>query len=71
MEPYDQVAPLYRKLESKGYSVVPSHPKNTKHTSEARIKSDPVDPWAIAELARLEVLARAIGLHHLAACLAH
>jgi len=56
MESSNQVASLYRKLESKGYSVVLSHPKKTRYIAEAKIKSDRVDSRAIAELARLDAL---------------
>jgi len=56
MESSNQVASLYRKLESKGYSVVVSHPKKTRYIAEAKIKSDRVDSRAIAELARLDAL---------------
>jgi transposase len=56
MESSNQVASLYRKLESEGYSVVLSHPKKTRYIAEAKIKSDRVDSRAIAELARLDAL---------------
>ena len=56
MESSNQVASLYRKLESKGYSVVLSHPKKTRYIAEAKIKSDRVDSEAIAELLRLDAL---------------
>jgi transposase len=56
MESSNQVAALYRRLESKGYSVVLSHPKKTRYIAEAKIKSDRVDSRAIAELARLDAL---------------
>jgi transposase len=56
MESSNQVASLYRKLESRGYSVVVSHPKKTRYIAEAKIKSDRVDSRAIAELARLDAL---------------
>lgn len=55
-ESSNQVASLYRKLESEGYSVVVSHPKKTGYVAEAKIKSDRVDSKAIAELARLDAL---------------
>jgi transposase len=56
MESSNQVASLYRILESKGYSVVLSHPKKTRYIAEAKIKSDRVDSKAIAELLRLDAL---------------
>jgi len=56
MESSNQVASLYRKLKSEGYSVVLSHPKKTRYIAEAKIKSDRVDSKAIAELARLDAL---------------
>jgi transposase len=56
MESSNQVASLYRRLESEGYSVVVSHPKKTRYIAEAKIKSDRVDSRAIAELARLDAL---------------
>jgi transposase len=56
MESSNQVAALYRRLESKGYNVVLSHPKKTRYIAEAKIKSDRVDSRAIAELARLDAL---------------
>jgi transposase len=56
MESSNQVAALYRRLESEGYSVVLSHPKKTRYIAEAKIKSDRVDSRAIAELARLDAL---------------
>ncbi|MCJ7760511.1 IS110 family transposase [Candidatus Bathyarchaeota archaeon] len=56
MESSNQVASLYRKLESEGYSVVLSHPKKTRYIAEAKIKSDRVDSEAIAELLRLDAL---------------
>jgi len=56
MESSNQIAPLYRKLASKGYSVVVSHPKETRYIAEAKIKSDRVDSKAIAELVRLDAL---------------
>jgi len=52
MESSNQVASLYRQLASKGYSVMISHPKKTRYIAEAKIKSDPVDSKAIAELTR-------------------
>jgi transposase len=56
MESSNQIAPLYRQLASKGYSVVVSHPKKTRYIAEAKIKSDRVDSKAIAELVRLDAL---------------
>jgi hypothetical protein len=55
MESSNQVASLYRRLQSRGFSVVLSHPK-TRYIAEAKIKSDRVDSRAIAELARLDAL---------------
>jgi transposase len=57
MESSNQIAPLFRQLTSKGYDVVVSHPKKTRYIAEAKIKSDRVDPEAIAELVRLRALA--------------
>jgi len=56
MESSNQIAPLYRKLASSGYSVVVSHPKKTRYIAEAKIKCDRVDSKAIAELVRLDAL---------------
>ena len=56
MESSNQVASLYRKLESKGYNVLVSHLKRTRYIAEAKIKIDRVDSRAIAELARLVAL---------------
>ncbi len=56
MESSNQIAPLYRKLASNGYSVVVSHPKKTRYIAEAKIKCDRVDSKAIAELVRLDAL---------------
>jgi transposase len=56
MESSNQVAALYRRLQSKGYNVMVSHPKKTRYIAEAKIKSDRVDSKAIAELARLDAL---------------
>jgi transposase len=56
MESSNQVAALYRRLESEGYSVLLSHPKKTRYIAEAKIKSDRVDSRAIAELAKLDAL---------------
>ena len=56
MESSNQVAALYRKLESKGYTVIVSHPKKTRYIAEAKIKSDRVDSKVIAELTRLDAL---------------
>jgi hypothetical protein len=56
MESSNQIAPLYRKLASKGFSVVVSHPKKTRYIAEAKIKCDRVDSKAIAELVRLDAL---------------
>jgi transposase len=56
MESSSQIAPLYRKLAGKGYSVVVSHPKKTRYIAEAKIKCDRVDSRAIAELVRLDAL---------------
>jgi len=56
MESSNQVAPLYRQLVGRGYSVLVSHPKKTRYIAEAKIKSDRVDSRAIAELARLDAL---------------
>ena len=41
-----------------GYRVEVSHPRKTRYIAEARIKSDKVDSKAIAELVRLEALAK-------------
>ncbi len=56
MESSNQVAALYRKLESEGYTVIVSHPKKTRYIAEAKIKSDRVDSKVIAELTRLDAL---------------
>jgi len=56
MESSNQVASLYRQLESKGYDVIVSHPRKTRYIAEAKIKSDRVDSKAIAELTRLDAL---------------
>jgi transposase len=56
MESSNQVAALYRTLESKGYTVIVSHPKKTRYIAEAKIKSDRVDSKVIAELTRLDAL---------------
>jgi transposase len=56
MESSNQIAPLYRQLSSRGYSVVVSHPKKTSYIAEAKIKSDRVDSKAIAELVQLDAL---------------
>jgi len=56
MESSTAVAPLYRKLASKGFDVLVSHPKKTRYIAEAKIESDRVDSKAIAELARLDAL---------------
>jgi len=56
MESSNQIAPLYRRLASRGYSVVVSHPKKTRYIAEAKIKCDRVDSKAIAELVRLDAL---------------
>jgi transposase len=56
MESSTAIAPLYRKLTSKGFDVVVSHPKKTRYIAEAKIKSDRVDSKTIAELARLDAL---------------
>ena len=56
MESSTAIAPLYRKLTSRGFDVVVSHPKKTRYIAEAKIKSDRVDSEAIAELARLDAL---------------
>ena len=56
MESSNHVASLYRRLESKGYIVMLSHPKKTRYIAEAKIKSDRVDSKTIAELARLDAL---------------
>jgi transposase len=56
MESSNQIAPLYRRLASNGYSVVVSHPKKTRYIAEAKIKCDRVDSRAIAELVRLDAL---------------
>ena len=56
MESSDQVAALYRKLESEGYTVIVSHPRKTRYIAEAKIKSDRVDSKVIAELTRLDAL---------------
>ena len=56
MESSTAIAPLYRKLASKGFDVVVSHPKKTRYIAEAKIKSDRVDSKTIAELARLDAL---------------
>ena len=56
MESSNQVASLYRQLQSKGYNVFVSHPKKTGYNAEAKIKSDRVDSKVIAELTRLDAL---------------
>jgi transposase len=56
MESSNQVASLYRQLESSGYSVVVSHPNKTWYIGVAKFKSDRVDSKAIAELLRLNAL---------------
>jgi transposase len=53
MKASNQVASLYRQLVKRGYCVSVSHPKKTRYIAEAKIKSDPVDSRAIAELVRL------------------
>ena len=56
LEASTHVAPIYRALVKEGYEVQVSHPKKTRYTAEARIKSDRVDSKAIAELVRLDAL---------------
>jgi transposase len=56
MESSNQVAALYRRLQSKGYDVVLSHPNKTSYIAEAKNKSDRVYSRSIAELARLDAL---------------
>jgi transposase len=56
MESSNQIAPLFRKLTSRGFNVMVSHPKKTRYIAEAKIKSDRVDSRAIAELVRLDAL---------------
>ena len=56
VEASNQIAPLYRLLSKKGYTVSVSHPKKTRYIAEAKIKSDRIDSKAIAELARLDAL---------------
>jgi transposase len=56
MESSNQIAPLYRRLTSNGYSVTVSHPKKTRYIAEAKIKCDRVDSRVIAELVRLDAL---------------
>ena len=56
LEASTYVAPLYRDLVRRGFSVEVSHPKKTRYIAEARIKSDRVDSRAIAELVRLDAL---------------
>jgi transposase len=54
MESSTAVAPLFRQLSSKRYEVVVFHPKNTPYFAVDKIKSDPVDSKALAELVRLD-----------------
>ena len=42
MESFNQIAPLFRQLTSKGFDVAVSHPKKTRYIAEAKIKSDRV-----------------------------
>jgi hypothetical protein len=56
MEASTHIAPIYRALASEGYSVLVSHPKETKYIAKASVKSDRVDSRAIAELVRLDAL---------------
>ena len=56
MESSTSIVPVYRVLRGKGYNVLVSHPKKTRFIAESRIKTDRVDSWAVAELARLDAL---------------
>jgi transposase len=56
MEASTNIAPLYRRLTEEGYQVTVSHPRKTRYTAEARIKSNRVDSKALAELLRLNSL---------------
>jgi transposase len=56
MESSTSIVPVYRALRGKGYNVLVSHPKKTRLIAESRIKTDRVDSWAVAELARLDAL---------------
>jgi transposase len=56
LESSTYVVPLYRALVDRGFRVEVGHPKKTRYTAEARIKSDKVDSRAIAELVRLDAL---------------
>ena len=56
MESSTSIVPVYRALRGKGYNILVSHPKKTRLIAESRIKTDRVDSWAVAELARLDAL---------------
>ena len=56
MEASNQVVPSYRQLTRGGFDVVVLHLEKTSFIEEAKIKSDRVDPRAIAELVRLDAL---------------
>jgi hypothetical protein len=56
MESSTSIVPVYRTLRGRGYNVLVSHPKKTRLIAESRIKTDRVDSWAVAELARLDAL---------------
>jgi len=60
MEASTYIIPMYRKLVDQGYDITVSHPKKTRYTAEARIKSDRVDSRALAELLRLDSLPMSI-----------
>jgi transposase len=56
MESSTSIIPVYRALQGTGYDILASHPKKTRLIAESRIKTDRVDSWAVAELARLDAL---------------
>jgi transposase len=56
MESSTSIVPVYRALRGRGYNILVSHPKKTRLIAESRIKTDRLDSWAVAELARLDAL---------------
>jgi len=56
MEATTSIAPLYRRLERKGYDIHVAHPKKTRTIAEARIKTDRTSSRALAELLRVNGL---------------
>ena len=56
MEASTHIVYMYRKPTERGYDALVSHPKKIRYFAEARIKSDHVDPKALAELLRLDSL---------------